>query len=221
MHCDICGRRMQGQWNHGTADYRCKYPADYPEPEGGHPRSVYVKEADVTPGLDQWLAQLFDDDHIEHTQPDPRRCLPTQPRSRRPRRSASGPDSPTATCASRSTTRSSTTTSPSPPAGITEAQRERRGLEAELGQQVPGEQLSSNQVKALVHALRNIVDTLAAAEPADKADLYRELGVTLRYDPSGTVTVQAQPRGVTVRVGGATAPATTWPTLEGELSILV
>ncbi len=31
-----------------------------------------------------------------------------------------------------------------------------------------------------------------------------ELGVTLRYDPSGTIAVQAQPRGVTVRVGGGT-----------------
>ncbi|MCZ7630270.1 MAG: recombinase family protein [Microthrixaceae bacterium] len=40
LHCDICGRRMQGQWNHGTAYYRCKYPTDYPEPNGGHSRSV-------------------------------------------------------------------------------------------------------------------------------------------------------------------------------------
>ena len=76
-----------------------------------------------------------------------------------------------------------------------EAQRERRGLEAQLGQQVPGEQLSSNQVRALFHALREIVGALAAAEPIDKADLHRELGITLRCDPSGTVTAQAQPRG--------------------------
>jgi len=87
---------------------------------------------------------------------------------------------------------------------ITEAQRKRRGLEAQVGEQIPGEQLSSSQVKALVQALREIVGTLAAAEPTDKADLYRELRVTLRYDTSGTVTVRAQPRGVTVRVGGLT-----------------
>ena len=55
-----------------------------------------------------------------------------------------------------------------------------------------------------MESLRDIVGTLAAADPADKADLYRELGVTLRYDPSGTIAVQAQPRGVTVRVGGGT-----------------
>ena len=69
----------------------------------------------------------------------------------------------------------------------------------------PGEHLSPNQAKALLESLRNIVGTLAAADPADKADLYRrELDVTLRYDTSGTVTVRAQPRGAEVRVGGGT-----------------
>ena len=60
-------------------------------------------------------------------------------------------------------------------------------------------------------SLRDIVAALAGAEPADKADLYKELGVTLRYDPSGTVAVKVQPRGVTVRVGGpsSSVPPTT------------
>ena len=54
--------------------------------------------------------------------------------------------------------------------------------------------------------LRDIVAALAGAEAADKADLYKELGVTLRYDPSGTVAVKVQPLGVTVRVGGGLEP---------------
>jgi len=41
--------------------------SDHPEPEGGHPRSLDVREAAVTPGIDEWLAQLFDDERIEHT----------------------------------------------------------------------------------------------------------------------------------------------------------
>ncbi len=45
---------------------------------------------------------------------------------------------------------------------------------------------------------------LANAEPADKAELYDQLGISLHYDPTGTVTVQVHPRGVTVRVGGGT-----------------
>ena len=53
-------------------------------------------------------------------------------------------------------------------------------------------------------ALRDIVDVLTDAEPADKAELYDELGVTLTYNPGGTVAVKAHPRGVNARVGGGT-----------------
>ena len=44
--------------------------------------------------------------------------------------------------------------------------------------------------------LRDIVAVLAEAEPADKATLYKELGLSLAYDPDGTVNVQVEPRGV-------------------------
>jgi len=205
MHCEICNRRMQGQWNHGRAYYRCKFPADYPDPTGSHPRSVYVKEEAVTPGLDRWLAELFDDDHIDQTcdtlagisEPDPAAI-------ERDKRLTAG----IADCDRRIKKYHQLLDHDVDPAlaaaWITEAQRERKSLEAQLGENIPGEQLSSSQVKALVTGLRDIVAALAGAEPADKADLYKELGVTLRYDPSGTVAVKVQPRGVTVRVGGGT-----------------
>lgn len=67
LHCGICGRRMQGQWNHGRAYYRCKYPTDYPGTGADHPKSVYVKEEALLPGLDGWLGALFDDEHIDDT----------------------------------------------------------------------------------------------------------------------------------------------------------
>ena len=66
-------------------------------------------------------------------------------------------------------------------------------------------------------ALRDIVGVLAAADPEDKSELYAQLGVSLSYDPAGTVTVQAHPRGVTIGVGGGTDPLRTWPVLRGEL----
>ena len=43
--------------------------------------------------------------------------------------------------------------------------------------------------------LRDIVSTLADADPEDKAELYRELGVNLTYCPDGRVNVQVLPRG--------------------------
>ena len=67
-----------------------------------------------------------------------------------------------------------------------------------------GGELTADEVKALVKALKDIVSVLAQAEPADKAELYDQLGVRLRYDPSGSVSVESEPRGVTVGVGGGT-----------------
>jgi hypothetical protein len=56
-----------GQWNHGQPYYRCKYPSDYPVDETRHPKSVYVRENAIVPGLDGWLASLFDEEHLDHT----------------------------------------------------------------------------------------------------------------------------------------------------------
>lgn len=60
-------------------------------------------------------------------------------------------------------------------------------------------------------ALKDIVTVLADTEPADKAELYDQLGISLAYGPDGTVTVESQPRGVTVRVGGGTRTVTPPP----------
>jgi len=89
---------------------------------------------------------------------------------------------------------------------IADTQREMKALER---QHVPGCEFTPTQVKALVAAVRDIIEVLVVADPADKADLYRELGVTLRYDPAGMVSVQAHPRGVQVRVGGASSTPST------------
>ena len=48
----------------------------------------------------------------------------------------------------------------------------------------------------------NIVDVLTDAEPADKAELYNELGITLKYTPMESVAIKAHPCGVNVRIGG-------------------
>jgi hypothetical protein len=48
------------------------------------------------------------------------------------------------------------------------------------------------------------VRTLADADPEDKAELYRKLGINLTYSRDGRVNVQVLPRGVNVRVGGGT-----------------
>ena len=87
---------------------------------------------------------------------------------------------------------------------MAKVQRERRDLETQPGRSVPGGKLTTPQARALVEALKDIVTVLAEADQEDKAELYAELGVNLTYHPEGRVTVQKKPRGVEVRVGGAT-----------------
>jgi len=48
---------------------------------------------------------------------------------------------------------------------IADTQRQRAGAVAWLGEPLPGAKLTRNEVKALVGALRDIVATLAEADP--------------------------------------------------------
>ena len=60
MVCAACGRRMQGNWNHGRAHYRCRFPNEYAVGNNiDHPLTVYVRENAVLDPLDTWLAQAF------------------------------------------------------------------------------------------------------------------------------------------------------------------
>ncbi len=68
LRCGICSRRLQGHWVHNQPYYRCSYPPEYQAATGlDHPRTVYLREADLLPHLDQWLARLFDPDHLDPT----------------------------------------------------------------------------------------------------------------------------------------------------------
>ncbi len=203
--CGVCGRRMAGQQNHDHPYYRCKFPDEYGIGADQHPRNIYVKESAITPGLDQWLGTLFDDDHLEETaeilagasQPDPddeaRKAALTEQIHDCDRRlgqyQAVLDEGADAKVVAR---------------WMAQVQRERANLEAQLGHTIPGGKFTSTQVRALVEALRDIITVLAEADPDDKAELYGELGVNLTYHPEGRVSVEMLPRGVNVRVGGGT-----------------
>ncbi|MFI5783579.1 hypothetical protein [Nocardia sp. NPDC051570] len=65
---ETCGRRMQGNWNHGTPHYRCLYPSEYATADDiDHPVTVYVREDRLIGPIDSWPADIFHPDRIEHT----------------------------------------------------------------------------------------------------------------------------------------------------------
>ena len=52
---------MTGNWNNDQAYYRCRFPTEYALANRvDHPKTVYLREADVTGPLDAWLGQAFD-----------------------------------------------------------------------------------------------------------------------------------------------------------------
>ncbi|GGV25338.1 recombinase family protein [Streptomyces spectabilis] len=60
-----CERHMQGNWTHGRAHYRCRFPAEYALANHlEHPLNVLLREDAVLPTLDAWLAQAFVLDHL-------------------------------------------------------------------------------------------------------------------------------------------------------------
>ncbi|MFD1086356.1 recombinase family protein, partial [Micromonospora andamanensis] len=68
IYCAACDRRTQGQYNHGDAYYRCRFPQAYAlANQVPHPSNVYLREDALTGPLDTWLASAFTPHRIEQT----------------------------------------------------------------------------------------------------------------------------------------------------------
>jgi site-specific DNA recombinase len=68
VFCGVFGRKMQGQWNHAQAHYRCRLASEYAlANKVDHPKTVYLRESVVLPHLDRWISSVFDPGAIEET----------------------------------------------------------------------------------------------------------------------------------------------------------
>ena len=71
----------------------------------------------------------------------------------------------------------------------------------------PAPALTKAEIKAMVLGMWDIAKALRSAAPDDKVDVYRELGIKIRYEPGDRVII-AQAGGTdacsTERVGGGT-----------------
>ncbi|WP_410535750.1 hypothetical protein [Streptomyces sp. KL2] len=79
---------------------------------------------------------------------------------------------------------------------ITEAQAERARAESQLhtATQGTGTRMSRDDIAALVHSVSDLAAAVRQADPEDKAELYRRLGLQLAYAPCRqTVRVTISP----------------------------
>ena len=156
-------------------------------------------------------ATLFDDDHLDDTCDAPRRrrpnpTPPTEQREAALRAAIADCDRKLANYRALLDHEDAVTVAAS---WIADTQRERKTLERQLGQQRPRRPAHQpNRSRRSSKALQDIVGVLADADPSDKTDLYDQLGISLTYDPDGTVTVESRaPWGNTyVSEGGLEPP---------------
>ncbi|MEX5636355.1 zinc ribbon domain-containing protein [Parafrankia sp. FMc2] len=198
MRCGICQRRMQGSWNNGKAHYRCVYPDQYALANHvEHPRSVYVREELIVPHLDRWLARAF--------------TPPQLPTTIAALTAAQDDDADIGQDADRTQARRTITdcdakleryrlaleagTDPTLVARWTaKANTERAAAQARLRTAIGRRRMTEQEISDMVAAAGDIVAVLADADPADKAEIYTQLGLELTYEPGGNrVIAEAKP----------------------------
>jgi hypothetical protein len=191
VRCGVCERRMQGIWAHDRAYYRCRFPAEYADVQGRHNRSVNVREEAILPGLDRWLATVFDPGHLDET------CealAAADDRAAVDDARVQAAKAKIADCDSRLDRYRAALEAGTDAAlvgrWIAEVRAERLAAERQLADATPAPRLTKDEIKALVASLSDVVAVLADADPADKAAVYAELGISMTYHPDGRVLVE-------------------------------
>ena len=207
VFCGLCHRRMEGTWNNDRAHYRCRYAAEYALAKGiDHPRTVYVREDRIIERLDEWLASIFDPDHLGATL-EAMAAANVVDETAAAR--AEGARRKLVDCDHRLDRYRAALEAGADPAVVAgwmaEVNAERLVADRELATVQAGTlQVTEVELRELIAGVADGVKLLASAEPGDKAELYAELGVRLTFEPvRGVVVAEAAPC-TTVRVGGGT-----------------
>ncbi|GAB3852157.1 recombinase family protein [Dactylosporangium cerinum] len=197
VHCGVCQRRMQGQYSNGVAYYRCRYPQEYAlANQIEHPRNVYLREDALVDPVDAWLAHLFDPTQRDHTI-EMLTQTATGPAGPDPTREAA--NFTIAECDIKLQRYRAALEAGADPAVVTtwiaQVEQERAAAEAllaaGLGTATRQRRMSRDEISDLVAGLADAIAILRRADPADKAEVYRQLGMRLTYDPE-TQTVDVQ-----------------------------
>ncbi len=186
LHCGICGRKLQGSARPSRAAdaparilYRCEFGATRSIPsEMDHPPTVYVREDAITAPLDKWLAEIVTPEALAAAQQRPPELLSRDAAARariaecdvrigRLLASVEEAGMPSEWIANR----------------VVALRAERDELERSLPDRHEHRPLSPGEIKAIADSLGGIVGILQNATPAERAAVYNDLDVTLRYDP--------------------------------------
>jgi len=216
--CGICERRMQGQVSNGKPHYRCRITSEYATGGTNLPANVYLREDEVVPLLDRWLAQVFDPERIESTAA--LMAAVDEPEQEVVARTAAAQQVLTE-CNKQMISYQRLVDAGADPTDVVgwmnETRAKRLAAERELVTLASHTALTPAAIKEMLAAVPDKVAMLASADPTTKQRVYGDLGLSLSYEPDQRlVRVQARPSWGYVRVGGGTRTPTTQSSLRGE-----
>ncbi|WP_407659357.1 hypothetical protein [Jiangella rhizosphaerae] len=173
---------MQGQWNHDEAYYRCRYPQeDALANTIDHPRNIYLAERDVLPRLDDWLAQAFAPTRLETTIDQLYEAQDDQPST------TDDADAVLADCDAKLARYRQALEAGADPALVAtwtaDVQARKAAALARKRSRRRQQRMTRAEIETLVDALGNLHTVLSAADPNDKAEIYRQLNLRLTYRP--------------------------------------
>jgi site-specific DNA recombinase len=216
--CGLCDRKMQAHWSNEMAYYRCRFPAEYAVANMiTHPRNVFVRERDLVPELDAWLAREFEPHRLAETIDD----LAAASADLTGHQQAIAEAQATIKECDAKMTRYQAAIDAG--ADITEVTKwinatktDRLTAEAILRGTSAPTRMTRTEVAGVIERFTSLVAVIRDADPADKAEIYNGLNLALTYHPenrtvNAEVAIREDHHGVMVGVRGGTCQLRTWP----------
>jgi site-specific DNA recombinase len=196
LFCGICDRRMQGHWANAAPYYRCRFPYDYALANRVcHPLNVTLRQDTLLEPLDAWLASKFAPHHLPATIDE--LAAATVPHETH---AEEGEINAKITECDRKLAQYRAALDAGGDAAVvarwiteTEAERARHKAMKHVMSKRGGPTMSREEIASVVAALSDLLAVLRDADPADKAEIYAQLGLRLTYRPQDK-TVRAEAR---------------------------
>jgi site-specific DNA recombinase len=189
-------RKMQGSWNNGKPHYRCTFLSQYAaKNKVSHPTSVDLREEQLLPEIDAWLSRKFDAVAFTSAVREFEAAHPGEPE----------PDEEAqqeiAECDAKLRQHRAALEAGADPVLVTswmkETQARRALAAARLKKPARRRRMTDEEIMNLVTELGGIMEALKDADPADKAEIYRRIGLTLTYHPQEKrVAAEARPNSI-------------------------
>ena len=183
LYCGYCGRRMQGQYSNQAPYYRCRYPREYAlASHVSHPANVYLREADLLPAIDRWLAVIFAPHRLGqtiremHAAHERVTAVPALP--------APDAQAAIADCDASLARYQAALDAGADPQAVAEWTRQVKAERAALARDTrPPDfcQLTEVDIRTLIAGLGDLRDVVRDAEPAVKAAIYQQMGLKVTY----------------------------------------